>query len=262
MPINTSYSEYSNGTQTLYIMQDHPTALFCWLDAYRKGNISANCTLVHIDKHLDFNISATNIDESPRLLAYEIDDVRRFVSNSLHCDHSEFIVNGMYSGLIQDGIAIGFDCRGSFAGNYIKTGSTNTDYILLNDPNQKKHRLYCHKSHKLDCISSLTSNTATHPDTASLVRDSQSKILDIDLDFFTRRLSRPKPIVARNSASISKQLSSSGFQELFRRCDIVTIATEPDYCGGKQYSDLIYGQFNADVFKPLGFDCPEKINFS
>lgn len=251
------YAEFDLNGRKLFVVINHPTVLLCWLTAFRYKLIDRNSRIVHIDKHADLNISASNINISRKLLKMDISTQENLVSRKLHPDHSEFIVNAMFCGLIQHGVAVGFDCRGNVNGEFIADKNPMTGKIVFNDCDKRSHIFYTLKSHNLDKLEKRmkeifgqTHHLKTNPFNGQL-------ILDIDLDYFTREDRKSRKFMLQRKQNIEKQMQNKYLKDLFERSKVVTIALEPKFCGGINNTLCILGLLERFVPALKGLDVVE-----
>lgn len=188
------------------------------------------------------------------------EDIKKFIVEDLNSNHSEFIVNAMYSGLIIAGISFDF-----FEDENSKHIECNTEKSLVTQkrctdiPNDIKHNYYRHQTQDISDLfgyQCLFEDTYVHQDTTKLYRESDRAILDIDLDFFTYRYNKTYP---KHIDDIEHQITSDSFYNLLDKCSIVTIALEPKYCGGGTNSIEILNIFNECIFKPEGLNVIDKV---
>ncbi|MFW6174123.1 MAG: hypothetical protein ACOC5T_10310, partial [Elusimicrobiota bacterium] len=81
-----------------------------------------------------------------------------------------------------------------------------------------------------------------------------SIVLDIDLDYFTYSIDGYYP---RHPDDILKQLNSNFFERIFNKSKIVTIALEPECCGGPEYSKEIFKVLNEELLKSQSLNITE-----
>lgn len=244
---NVDRVEIELSGRPLYIVRDHPTALLCWLNANRQGIIGQNCCLVHIDKHTDFTLSRTNQSVSQGLLKMSYADQRDFVSKKLHSDHSEFIVNGMSCELIQDGVSVSFDFSGHMEGECLSLEIPRKGLVEYTDLNGLIHKFYILSSTNLSIIDSNIQSISPQTVLLDSTELKGDLILDIDLDYFTRRdrYNGAEKYVIRND--IDKQLKSKNLERLFQDSKVITIALEPCFCGSMSNSLDILGLLEQHI---------------
>jgi len=230
--INTKYLEFEYNGKKIFIVQDHQVALLCWKKALADGLINRDSLLFHIDQHSDCYFSQRNIQKSSQFLDMSNTQSEDFVLNDLSKDSSEYIINGMYSGLIGDGIIIKFGGGSSDWGeSFVETYGT-TERRAFVDSFNTQHICYYYDSENIKNIigyQCLIGDTCIHQDTDKTFRDSHSLILNIDLDYFTYANGASYP---RHINDIREQIESKSFQAIFNKSKIVTIAIEPYYCNG------------------------------
>jgi len=245
------FLETSLRGKKLYIMREHRTALLCWKRAFKEQRIVRNSLLVHIDAHSDLYSDDTHIMDARRLPGMEEKEAGRFV-NSLRYDNSEFVIPAMHAQLVKDAICIGWR-HGKDAGTHIRKGEGITEHMVIMADGVEHRAYYCptqNLSSLFSFYSYLGLNTQ-HEDVAKAYETANPMILDIDLDFFTYK---NEQIYAKNTADIREQLTSNAFKRLLDRAAIITIALEPECCGGKEQCMEIARVLNECVFIPNGLD--------
>ena len=168
--------------------------------------------------------------------------MKEFV-HKLSSDNSEFIANAMVSKLVKDGITI--SSENTFTSDLIKGNHYNTDKIIFNSENN----YYVVNSESIKCLRKVIANSVTNQDTKLLFDQSESLILDIDLDFFTY-----DETFSRNPLDIRIQISYEPFLLLFKKSNIITIALEPECCGGTAQCMNILKVLDNYLFKPRGLN--------
>lgn len=257
------FLEFDFDGKKLFIIKHHSVIIKCLKKAYEQKLIKFNSTLFHIDKHLDVMFNKQNINLSTKILRLNEEELNNFINHDLENDNSEFIINLMFSHIIQDCIAIFFDNIGSetknFDGNFIKGEYATTDKYTFSESDGSTHDIYLHKVqdvHDLFGSHSLLDDTCTHQDTKELFKTTESLILDIDLDYFTYTNNMT---YAKNKKDITYQISSKSFQRLINNSKIIIIALEPKYCGSNEDTYEIIDVFNEILFKPRGLDVLSKV---
>ena len=251
------FVEFNLAGKKLFIVKYHSTALKCWIKAYKEKSISFNSLLFHIDKHPDFYFNSKNKEKSINLLNMREQELDEFIRNDLRDDNPEFIVNAMYSRLIKDGISIHSPDynNGCCYGEFIEEKDVTTSRWTFSE-NKNEHNFYVWVSSRItneDLIGSrsLLGDRCKYHDVQKLFSETNSLILDIDLDFFA--YSEGKPF-AKNKRDITEQLSTEAFKILLDKAKIITIALEPSCCGSDENSREILEIFNNLIFKPNNLD--------
>ncbi len=253
---NLDFLEYDFKGKKLFIVEDHPTALLCWIKAFKDEVLKKNSNLIHVDKHSDFTFQDENIEKSINLLSMNYNDIESFINEDLDEDHSEFIVNAMYSELIKDGITFNYENGGDY-GKVVESKYHTTLKNCFIDENELEHNFYFYPTPDISNLFGTRSvfgdDHLVHKDTESMFYESEDMILDIDLDFFTYEYHNY--VFPKHIDDIKFQLVSESFKSMISRSTIVTVALEPDFCGNnRKYSLQIFDQFNELIFKPNGLD--------
>ena len=229
-PRNQKFLEFNFQQKTLYVVKDHATALITWKKAYDERLIDKNATLFHIDRHTDFCFGKKNQEKSEMILEMENEDFIDFFLNDLHPFNDEFIVNAMFSGLIKDGISISID-DGSDFGEFIDKNHSTTKKNTFTH-NGIEHNNYLYQTEDISNLigfQRLIGDTCIHQDVNELFKINNDLILDIDLDFFTYI---NNCTYSKHPEDIKKQITSDSFKQIFDKCKIISIALEPESCGG------------------------------
>jgi len=254
---NLNYLEYEVNDKKLFIIKDHSVALLCWYKVFKNNLIQKNTTLFHIDKHPDFCYNDSLKEKSLKLLDMSEEEITRYILNELRNDNSEFIVDAMFSKLIKDGICISYNSC-SYYGNSID-GSYSTTKKKQFISEEIEHNYYLEESQNISNIvgyQALIGDSCVHQDTDKLFKEANNLILDIDLDFFTYL---NEINYAKNSLDIKNQITSESFKEIFSKSKVITIALEPECCGGIQQCLEILNVFNEELFKPNNLDIYKEI---
>ena len=213
----------------IYVIREHRYALFCWRKAIENKLIEKPAFLLHIDAHTDFTFSESHEEGAHHLL--EFDDLKTIgYIQLLNPDNSEFIVNAMLANIIKDGLCV-------FRRHCKDYGETTPECLVVQD-----HHFHLHQTESLQ---TLKDHVRTHP-------MPEEFILDIDLDFFTYRNQQVYP---RHSEDLMLQLQS--LQPIWDKAKIITIALEPECCGGKTHCKEILHAI--DTFLLPGITEAEKL---
>lgn len=192
----------------IFVVREHRYALYCWKKALEQNLIQKSTFLLHIDAHTDFTLKEHHKQESEAFLTLDDKQAADFIKNSLDQDNSEFIVPGMLANIVKDGLAV-YRNEGLDYGT--RTQSTRSF---------PGHTLHLYRS---ESLSSLSFYLAEHP-------IPEDYILDIDLDYFTYKC---EAIYPKHPEDLMLQLQS--LKPLWDKAKIITIALEPECCGGKTH---------------------------
>lgn len=244
-----SFLEYDFRRRKLYIVKDHSVALKCWKAAYDEKLIDLNSTLIHIDAHSDFSYLKKNKRKSRKLLSLNETQIDEFIQNDLRPDNSEFIINAMFSGLVSGAISIINERVDDEEVTFVNRTETSVPYQTFTD-SKEEHKNYIYESKSLSGLfgyKSLLTNDFKYKDIQQFYRESESVILDIDLDFFTYSIDGT---YSRNPRDIIKQLET--LEKLMDKSSIITIALEPSHCGSEESVIEIITVFDKVLFEPRG----------
>ena len=97
----------------------------------------------------------------------------------------------------------------------------------------------------------LIGDSLIHQDVNGLFQKNENLILDIYLDFFTYSFNHIYP---RHPKDIKKQITSNSFKEIFEKCKIISIALEPEVCGGIENCLDILSVLNQHWLMPNKLD--------
>lgn len=212
--------------KSIFVMREHRYALFCWRKAMEQHLIEKGSFLLHIDAHTDFTFNEQHALTSRILSRLSDAEAASFVKG-LNPDNSEFIVPAMLAGIIKDGLAV-----------YVRDGR---DYGVR----QEEMRVFTdgepHRYHlcRKENLGSLPFYLQEHP-------IPEHFILDIDLDYFTYKNEQLYP---KHPEDLMHQLDA--LRPLWDKADIITIALEPECCGGKTHCKEILNAFDSFLCQGL-----------
>lgn len=254
---NENFLEFNFQEKKLYVMKDHATALITWKKAYYDGLINKNAILFHIDRHTDFCFDKKNQEKSEIILEMENEDFIDFVLNDLHPNNDEFIVNAMISGLIKDGISIDINDDADFGEIIERSYSTTKKSIFTHNGIEHNNYLYQTENiSKLIGYQCLIGDTCIHQDVNQLFQKNDNFILDIDLDFFTYL--NDNCTYSKHAEDIKRQITSNSFKEIVNKSKIISIALEPEMCGGDMHCLEILFVLNQHWLIPNNLDLFEE----
>ncbi len=232
---NLAHPSGKNKAIEVSIIQDHRFAFFYWLKWLNKagkktsGEISAPPDLITIDWHQD--LVAPNDIKCDRLNKLDHSNYKSialfcwYKLNPLNDDH---ILSAAYLDIIGD--------------IYVICKQENGSLDKYEDSNGKTHRINCYKN---------------VPD---LMNDLKEKSIadvffDVDIDYFTESPDLDgggKHLTLVSDEEIKKILNPSNnlMKWVFQRMVGMTIATEPECCGGIINSNLILSVVNDLLFSP------------
>jgi hypothetical protein len=252
-----------------FIHNDHRWVLAILSWAQTQGIITRPSLLVMFDYHTDFAPPiVTTSDGGPQLVEFynanpSVEAAFAVCQNDLADDDGDWVSGGMELGIISDAVVFGAE-SGHLADDddgYIYTDLLNRTHRfwslplpfdalahqgVLEDTHYKPRELW--ESLGWDPYDGLCDRT-------------QSLILDFDLDVFAMhhrlgpRFAWPDKIFAYQfHERTTGRTDLTGFDFvnlLIDRCGLVTIAREPDYCGGEDECSTILDRLNRTLFAGL-----------
>jgi hypothetical protein len=212
------------------IIQDHRFAFFYWLKWGRQQDgLLTPPALISLDWHQD--LAAPDELECKWLKELDTNDykaVSLFCWDKLHCLNDGHILAAAYLNIIGD-IHVVQKQRDECPENF-------------EDIEGRIHAVRCYESTKalLQAVSS---------------QEYPSVFFDIDLDYFTESpdsCGGGKDLKLVESEDIKRCLRPDGelMSWIFPRMAGMTIATEPEFCGGLINSNLLFGVVNDTLFNP------------
>jgi hypothetical protein len=224
-------------TPPVLVTEDHRAVLVAGWAAHRQGLFGTQAPLlVRFDAHLDFG-------ERPRHWTWEraqltdLDTVHALANDQRH-DDGGWTLTAMQWGLVAD-------MATAFVHDYHRFPGDCGPYT--------DHRGIGHQLATWDDLATLAREPHRNPAVESLRRElldtgepSRPLWLDIDLDFATRRVDSGEP-TPWTPAEWDQHLGPDAVALLaswFRRASLVTIATEPSFCGGLEACGRIAGELS------------------
>ena len=217
------------------IVQDHRFAFYYWLKwrnrrSNRKAIKSFNIpSLITIDWHTDLAApSEGERDELRNLNLGSYRTVALFCWDGLHPHNDGHILSAAYLNLIRDVYVV---CK--------QVGQPRESF---KDETGNLHAIYCFHS-----IGELAAELES--------KDYSSIYLDIDLDYFTESTDpdgggESLRLVEEEIIYETIDPNSALMRWIFNRMSGMTIATEPDFCGGMSNSNKIYSIVDSALFEP------------
>lgn len=212
------------------VVQDHRFAFFYWLKWWNKQECPHNLsTLVSLDWHQD--LAPPDDDECQGLRNLDINNYKEisfFCWDKLHPHNDGHILSAAYLNIIGDIHVVQ------------KQDESSVDHF--EDAVGRKHTIHCYRS-----IAELIENISTE--------EHQSVFFDIDLDYFTESPDSDgggKDVELVSATDIHECLSPEGklMSWIFPRICGMTIATEPEFCGGLMNSNMLFNEVNNALFNP------------
>jgi hypothetical protein len=210
------------------IMKEHRFAFCYWFKWTKEKSFEQPKALVSIDWHQD--LCAPCESEQQELSVVNLSshlDVARFSWEELNPLNDGHILAAAYLDLI---------------GNVYVLCKQDIDepVFTMKDINSKEHKVYCFND-QVALVQALEENKET------------SIYLDIDLDYFTESTDPcggGKNLNVMSRSQIEAVISpDSGFMQwCFKRMQGMTIATEPQFCGGLKNSNNIFNVIDSKLF--------------
>ncbi|MDY0012204.1 MAG: hypothetical protein RBS40_04855 [Rhodocyclaceae bacterium] len=212
------------------VVQDHRFAFFYWMKwRNRQEKSSPPPTLVSLDWHQDL-VSPDEL-ECEWLRALDMGDYKAaafFCWDKLHCANDGHLLAAAYLNLIGD-IHI------------VKKQQDDYGDVFV-DRDGRTHRVRCYDS--MDALVEAVS-----------LQEHESVILDIDLDYFTESTDAhgggaDLQLVPDGEIEACLNASSPFMSWVLPRLAGMTIATEPEFCGGLANSHHLLDIVNKTLFDP------------
>lgn len=252
---------FVNGHKKIYVFLNHRVAYLCWIDAFRKNLIKQNALLFHIDHHADFWLKDKKlIREQNKICINSKQKLKKFVKEKLDKLNSDFIVLSMYRGIIGDAISVSRQndrLYGQFmSGNYQTTHRYEFKY------KGNSHTFYLGGSSILELVNNygLLTDRWKHQDVQKRFKTAvknQNIFLDIDLDFFTYQ-SDEGHTWAMSSRHLKNIFQSDAFIYLLNYINVISIALEPNCCGGNAECRSILEKLNSVALSKYNIDIETK----
>jgi hypothetical protein len=260
---------YPNPIQYLYwkpvfVFRDHRWTLPILFVSGKQSIITLPVNLIMFDRHRDslFPCNGTGPLTGFRDSDGSVEDLFHIVRNHLSPRDDDWILSGMELGLITD--VVQFGVRGADAAHETITKYTDSHNIVhrvfhLGRPCQElsfKGAL-ADTAHEL-VPEGLWEVFSWNPSVPGITENGKEFILDIDLDYFT--FSWDRYTFAFNDEIYEGEFFSSCqssfyddyiplefIRELIRKSVLITLVTEPAFCGGSQKAQTILENIN-DLF--------------
>lgn len=217
------------------IIQDHRFAFFYWVKwvntagKNKNGEVSVPPALITIDWHQDLVVPrGLKCDQLNELDLTDYKSIAYFCWDKLNPLNESHILSAAYLGIIGDIYVV---CK--------QEDNSSEEY---EDHNGNIHRINCYKN-----ISDLTNDLKE--------RNIENVLFDVDLDYFTESpdtCGGCKNLTLVPDEEIQNILNPSNdlMQWVFRRMVGMTIATEPEFCGGITNSNHILNVVHDTLFFP------------
>lgn len=233
-PPGTYYDIVSHPTDAkraieVAIVQDHRFAFFYWLKWRKKNELFAPPLLVSLDWHQD--LTAPCELEREWLRDLDTNDYKAisfFCWDKLHCHNDGHILAAAYLNIIGD--------------IHVVQKQEEASVEHFEDIAGGTHAIHCYES--VDALVEEVS-PQEHP----------SVLFDIDLDYFTESpdlCGGGEDVKLVSAEDIRGCLCQDGklLSWVFPRMCGMTIATEPEFCGGLVNSNNLFGVVNDTLFSP------------
>lgn len=220
----------ANRAVEVAVVQDHRFAFFFWLKwKNRLGTNHAPPALVSLDWHEDLTAPAESECEDLQVLdQHDYREAAFFCWDKLNPLNDGHILAAAFLDLVGDIFVVR------------KQHGTNSESFY--DSSGKPHYIHC-----FDSIGDLLSSNA--------LRAQNSVFFDIDLDYFTES---PEPcgggknVTLVSAEDIAQALHPNGelLSWIHPRLEGMTIATEPEFCGGFINSNNLFATVTGALFEP------------
>ena len=258
---------YPNPVQYLYgkpifVFRDHRWILPILFAANAKQSLKLPAIIVTFDRHKDF-LSPKNGTEKLRCFRSgggTFDDLIHVVKNHLSPRDDDWIVSGMELGFISDVIQFSSEQESNESfdtvSEYTDSSGTNHRLYHLGRPMQELSYKGAFADNKHKSVSQgLWDTLGWDPSLPGLVGNPPQFILDIDLDFFTfawdmytfpftEEIYDGEFLCPCQSSYYEEYLPLAFIRELARKTTFLTIACEPNFCGGQGKSHKILSDIN------------------
>lgn len=212
------------------IVQDHRFAFFYWLKwAKTEDGLILPATLVSLDWHQDLAAPCDlECDWLKDLNTNDFREVGFFCWDKLHCHNDGHILAAAYLNIIGD--------------IHVAQKQDEPGVSHFDDAEGRSHAIHCY-----DSIESLVEAVSS--------RDHPRVIFDIDLDYFTESpdsCGGGQNVSLVTDQDIRSALNPEGslLAWVFPRMEGMTIATEPEFCGGLVNSNHLFSIVNDLLFDP------------
>jgi len=249
-----------------FIHRDHRWVLPLIAWAQAKGHISRPSTLVMFDRHHDAAPTiARNSAEGTQLLRRCRNESNLADFISLCADHltkndGDWVKAGMDSGVIGDAVVFGVSDHFGMDRFYVDIdGQRHALWLLSHVGDELAYQGKLTDRAYTDHYKELWNILAWDPGTFRTPK--QRWILDFDLDYFAvdagdlgvvfpwpEKAYRSQFFQPCNARYVEGWTARMFLDEIFARCGLLTIAREPDYCGGESDCDQIFRDMNRFLF--------------
>lgn len=211
------------------VVQDHRFAFFYWSKWRQQNGVAPPPSLVSLDWHQD--LVAPDIDECELLKKLKTDDfnaVSHFCWDKLHSLNDGHILAAAYLNVIGD-IHVVAKQRDECPEDFVDIAGSI-------------HALWCHESVE-SLLEAVRGQVCT------------SVLFDIDLDYFTESADScggGSDLKLVETSEIERCLRPDGdlMSWIFPRLSGMTIATEPEFCGGLLNSNELFRTVHNILFYP------------
>ena len=218
-----------NSAIEIAIVQEHRFAFFYWLKWRNKSELSTPPSLISLDWHRDLgHPCATECEWLKKLDTNDYKEVSYFCWDKLHPLNDGHILAAAYLNIIGD--------------IHVLQKQAGVSVEDFKDLTGKNHVVHCYQS-----IDELIEGVSS--------QKHSSVIFDVDLDYFTESSDRNgggKNVKLVTAEEIRGCLNPHGklMSWVFPRIHGMTIATEPEFCGGLLNSNIQFGVLHDTLFNP------------
>lgn len=211
------------------IIQDHRFAFFYWLKWTKNNGVVTPPTLISFDWHQDLAAPCESECELLRALdTNNFKEVAFFCWDKLHPNNDGHILAAAHLNIIGDIHVV----------------------QKQDEPSSNQYVDYEGRAHEIHCYDSVDSLIE-----ALSRRNYEHTLFDIDLDYFTESTDScggGKDVVLIEDQHIHSLLDPGGklLSWVFPRMCGMTLATEPEFCGGLANSNHLFNVVNDSLFAP------------
>ena len=246
------------------VFRDHRWTLPVLYLAGLAGLVTLPVVLVTFDRHRD---ALDPVNGAEKLSWYResggtFDDLIKLVKHHLSPRDDDWITSGMELGLISDAVQFSTDPETTVGSHIVKytdsDGTVHRLYRLGRPVDELSYkRALTDKSHSLHA--GLCELLGWNPSSPGSFASGSNIAFDLDCDFFT--FSWETYIFPFSEEVFTGELNRpcqshyyEGYQPvsfikaLIRAASIMTVATEPDFCGGADKSQAVFSSVNRRIF--------------
>lgn len=262
-----SFLRFQVDSKKIYVMLNHRTAYLCWLDTYKKSCLKENTLLFHIGHRADFWLDNEKLIEGQKNLNInDLNQLNEFVKLKMDKKNTDFIVLSMYRGIIGDIISISRNNDEIYGEKIVENQAFNNRMDIgtrFKDRSGKVHKFLLggHSIINLLGRHGVLKDAFVHQDLQKIFHENvqnDNVMLDISFDYFTYE-SDEGHRESMNDRHLERLFSSSAFNYIWSNVKLITVALEPEYCGGKEECKSILKQFNSFIVNRHNTNIEKKV---